>query len=603
MNKTLAAALALALVSIFALPSQALAVDAPASVAVTSTSTLNTASDQATVRVSWPAVTGAEAYSVSGTASGQASGESSIYSCLQGTCSVTVAGLVGGVSYSFVVTAFLNADEASSTPVRFTAKSIPAGPVPLAPTVSGGAVNLSWASPTNTGGLPLSGYTIEVRTGVTLLRSQDVGPGASTASLAGLAAGQRYNITIRSKNSLGSSEAVPFDSVTLASAPSAPTSVTASVSGQTSVRVAWTAPSDNGSPIDFYKVYLVNPATNLDVGAFTRAEGTSVVIPGLANGSYVAEVVATNAQGDGTRSSSSNTVLIGAGSLANIPVISPSSLSSLGVGQTVSVSASSPSGGNVTLSVSASPAGACTLVSGVLRGVSLGTCTLTANAPATTSYSEGSSSRIIAIKQAQTINFTAIPGQNMPGPLTIFASASSNLPVQFSASGSCSVDQTQVTFIAPGGCSITATQPGNSEYAAAPTITRSFVISAGSSGGAFGNPNLAQPGEGLPAPKASKVFTTKKVGPAKAVVLTKPTTRVSIRVGEAVRVRLTGLTEGARVSSVLRTKAGFEYFLSAAIVKANGKYRTPAVQPRKAGVYRIVTTIGTEKKTLRIRVR
>ena len=602
MNKSVAAALALALVSIFALPSQALAVDAPVSVVVTSTSTLNTASDQATVRVTWPLVPGAEAYSVSGTASGQASGESSIYSCLEGTCSVTVAGLVGGVSYSFVVTAFKDADEASSTPVRFTARSVPTGPVPLAETVAGGAVNLSWASPTNTGGLPLSGYTIEVRTGVTLLRSQDAGPGASTASLAGLAAGQRYNITIRSKNSLGSSEAVPFDSVTLASAPSAPTSVTASVSGQTSVRVAWTAPSDNGSPIDFYKVYLVNPLTNLDVGAFTRAEGTSVVIPGLANGSYVAEVVATNAQGDGTRSSSSNTVLIGAGSLANIPVISPSSLSSLGVGQTVSVSASSP-GGNVTLSVTASPAGACTLVSGVLRGVSLGTCTLTANAPATTSYSEGSSSRIIAIKQAQTINFTAIPNQNMPGPLTIFASASSNLPVQFSASGSCSVDQTQVTFIAPGGCSITATQPGNSEYAAAPTITRSFVISAGSSGGAFGNPNLAQPGEGLPAPKASKVFTTKKVGPAKAVVLTKPTTRVSIRVGEAVRVRLTGLPQGARVSSVLRTKAGFEYFLSAAIVKANGKYRTPAVKPRKAGVYRIVTTIGTDKKTLRIRVR
>jgi hypothetical protein len=38
-------------------------------------------------------------------------------------------------------------------------------------------------------------------------------------------------------------------------------------------------------------------------------------------------------------------------------------------------------------------------------------------------------------------------------------------------------------------------------------------------------------------------------------------------------------------------------------VKANGTYRTPAVKPRKAGVYRIVTTIGTEKKTLRIRVR
>jgi hypothetical protein len=145
-----------------------------------------------------------------------------------------------------------------------------------------------------------------------------------------------------------------------------------------------------------------------------------------------------------------------------------------------------------------------------------------------------------------------------------------------------------------------AFQPGNNVFSSVESAPRSFVISGGSG---FGNPNLAPPGTGLPAPKASKIFTAKKVGPAKAVLLTKPTTRVSIRVGEAVRVRLTGLQPGARVSSILRTKAGFEYFLSAAVVKANGVYRTPAVKPRKAGVYRIVTTIGTDKKTLRIRVR
>ena len=145
-----------------------------------------------------------------------------------------------------------------------------------------------------------------------------------------------------------------------------------------------------------------------------------------------------------------------------------------------------------------------------------------------------------------------------------------------------------------------AFQPGNNVFSSVESAPRPFVISGGSG---FGNPNLAPPGTGLPAPKASKIFTAKKVGPAKAVLLTKPTTRVSIRVGDAVRVRLTGLQPGARVSSILRTKAGFEYFLSAAVVKANGVYRTPAVKPRKAGVYRIVTTIGTEKKTLRIRVR
>jgi hypothetical protein len=127
------------------------------------------------------------------------------------------------------------------------------------------------------------------------------------------------------------------------------------------------------------------------------------------------------------------------------------------------------------------------------------------------------------------------------------------------------------------------------------------VISGGSGG--FAPPNIGLPGDGLPAPKASKIFTTKKVGAAKAVVLTKAKAKVSIAVGQAVRVKLTGLPTGTRVSSVLRTKAGYEYFLSASIVKGNGKYQSPAIAPRKAGVYVIITTIGTETKTLSVRVR
>jgi hypothetical protein len=346
-------------------------------------------------------------------------------------------------------------------------------------------------------------------------------------------------------------------------------------------------------------VHLVDGDFDVDIGQFYPATQNSLVINGVESGSYRVQVLAINSSGTGPRSDFSEQFTVASGSITNTPVINPTNLTSLGIGESVTVSGSAPSGGRVSLSVT-SPNEACTLVAGTLTAVKNGDCILSASVGGTATYAPGTISREIVIKLAQTINFAPISGQSMPGPFTLQAFSSVNLPIQFSATGSCSVAGTELTFIAAGGCSVTASQPGNAVFSSAPPVTRSFVIS---SGGGFGNPNLAPPGTGLTAPKASKVFTTKKVGPAKAVVLIKPKTRVSIKVGEAVRVRLTGLPPGARVSSVLRTKAGFEYFLSAAIVKANGKYRTPAVKPRKAGVYRIVTTIGTDKKTLRIRVR
>ena len=57
------------------------------------------------------------------------------------------------------------------------------------------------------------------------------------------------------------------------------------------------------------------------------------------------------------------------------------------------------------------------------------------------------------------------------------ATATSGLPVNFvsNASAVCTVSGATVTHLSTGICSITATQPGNSNYAAAP-VTRTFSV-------------------------------------------------------------------------------------------------------------------------------
>ena len=79
---------------------------------------------------------------------------------------------------------------------------------------------------------------------------------------------------------------------------------------------------------------------------------------------------------------------------------------------------------------------------------------------------------------SQNITFNN-PGVQVVGvPLTLSASASSNLPVSFGVTGQCNVNGSAVTFTAPGSCTVTASQNGNSSYAAAQPVTQTFTVAA-----------------------------------------------------------------------------------------------------------------------------
>jgi hypothetical protein len=78
----------------------------------------------------------------------------------------------------------------------------------------------------------------------------------------------------------------------------------------------------------------------------------------------------------------------------------------------------------------------------------------------------------------QSIVFRALSNQPLGSPdFTVSASATSGLPVSFTATGNCSVTLAGlVHLLAPGNCTITALQAGSQDYQAATSVSQSFLI-------------------------------------------------------------------------------------------------------------------------------
>jgi len=79
----------------------------------------------------------------------------------------------------------------------------------------------------------------------------------------------------------------------------------------------------------------------------------------------------------------------------------------------------------------------------------------------------------------QTISFAALPDKTFGDPdFPVNATASSGLPVSFSAAGTCTVVGNTVHLTSAGSCTITASQGGNANYFPASDVAQSFTINA-----------------------------------------------------------------------------------------------------------------------------
>ena len=485
--------------ALFVPTTQAAAPAAPSGVTTTSVSLANAAPNQAQVEVAWErAVTGALGYVITATATDLPTVSKTI---TPGTLtSAILEGLVGGESYSFTVAAKNVDGETKATAVTFVPRSVAGSPTVAAPVVAKGQVTLSWTAPTNSGGVPLTGYSI------TAAGAAPETPTAAATSIVitGLTNGGKYDFSIRALNSIGSSTATSFATATLPDRPGIPTSLAAVVSTST-ISATWVPPVNNGgSAITSYIANLFD-SNGSEITAERKTVTTAAAdFTGLAAGTYSVKVSAVNLVGESDKTAATSPQVIATTSAltANDPVIAPATINDLPIDSKITVTATALSGGAVTVTVS--PSSVCSIVpaTGVVTGLSAGTCSITAAISQSGNFAAGATSKNFnVVKVAQSINFPSISPQTMPNSVSLSATSSSGTPVVYTASGNCTVSGSTVTLTAAGSCTVTASASATTKYLVASTVTNVFTIAAAPvapSGGGGG-------GGGIPAPPAPVV--------------------------------------------------------------------------------------------------
>jgi hypothetical protein len=167
-----------------------------------------------------------------------------------------------------------------------------------------------------------------------------------------------------------------------------------------------------------------------------------------------------------------------------------------GSNQSVTPTASS----SLTVTLTSTTTGVCTVAGFVITAVGSGTCSITASQAGNTNYEAATQVvQTFASKATQTITFTD-PADITYGqsPSSLSATSTSSLTVAFTTatSGICSVFGTTVTILTAGTCTINANQAGNANYEAASQVAQSFTIAKATQSITFATPSAMTVGVG-----------------------------------------------------------------------------------------------------------
>lgn len=236
--------------------------------------------------------------------------------------SLTVTGVSNTTAYTVTVAARNAAGLSPTAQVSAAALTAPGAPgigvptiaLPVAPATTSNAT-VRWAAPAVTGGLPVTGYQVDVVTPTGTLQRPTITVGAVlSTTVTGLPAGVAYRFRVRAVTGVGAGPSSAL-SVTLPGAPSVSTTSGAApgaAGGALTASVTWGAPATGGTAITGYRVYALRMSSTGTVLSTT----TSALQPAaartlsmtLAAGSYRFQVAAVNAVGTGARSARSNQV-------------------------------------------------------------------------------------------------------------------------------------------------------------------------------------------------------------------------------------------------------------------------------------------------------
>jgi hypothetical protein len=179
-------------------------------------------------------------------------------------------GLDHATEYNYRVSAInaIDTGDPSTADSATTDADVPDAPTSLTATADGHAeIDLSWSAPAGDGGASITGYQIEREVGIGNGWSTLVADTSSTSTTyedSSVDPGQEYNYRVSAINSVGTGSASTADSATTdATAPGAPTGLSATANGHDQIDLSWTAPaSTGGASITGYKIERESPTGN-----------------------------------------------------------------------------------------------------------------------------------------------------------------------------------------------------------------------------------------------------------------------------------------------------------------------------------------------------
>lgn len=163
-----------------------------------------------------------------------------------------------------VATNYLGSSQASAQGNGAIILTYPDDPINLANNLDitwGETLGLVWdETDANAGGTPVIDYTVMVKTTGDYQEHQ-IGVVGTSATMDGFILGTTYTFKVKSRNQFDFSTGYTNEvSILAAKSPEQPqpptTSVDATTDLMSNVIINWTAPTDNGSPITGYKLYI-----------------------------------------------------------------------------------------------------------------------------------------------------------------------------------------------------------------------------------------------------------------------------------------------------------------------------------------------------------
>ena len=120
------------------------------------------------------------------------------------TTAATITGLANGTAYRMEVTARNSVGYGSpSASVTATPRTTPGAPKITSVTALTMAVAVRWATPSSTGGAPLTGFVVQVVSGGSVVKTVASGAAATSLTVPGLTTGRTYAVRVLAKNAAG----------------------------------------------------------------------------------------------------------------------------------------------------------------------------------------------------------------------------------------------------------------------------------------------------------------------------------------------------------------------------------------------------------------